>query len=92
MNLYRVYDTKAEAYQAPIPMATDAVAIRSAAEAVNGEESPMSRHPEDFILFRVANYTETNAAITPCDPVSITSFIDLVETQPTNSAMLTGVA
>jgi len=92
LNLYRVLDTKAEAYNKPIVFETDGVAIRAAAEAVNDTENPISRNPEDYILFHVGSFENFPADIVPCEPRSVCSFIDLVERDHSSTAKLTGVA
>ena len=65
LNVYVVHDQKAEAYMSPFFMGTDAVAIRGFSDAVNNPETPFGRHPSDYTLFCIGEYSEVQGEITP---------------------------
>mgnify|MGYP000322833282 CR=1 FL=1 len=66
LNIYVIHDAKAEAYMSPFFLGTDAVAIRGFSDAINNPESPFGRHPQDYTLFCIGEYSETKGEIEPC--------------------------
>jgi len=71
LNVYVVHDAKAEAYLAPFFLGTDAVAVRGFADAVNNPETPVGKHPSDYTLFCIGEYSESKGEITsiPARPI-----------------------
>ena len=57
-KLFTIYDSKAEAHGLPFGQKTTGLAIRMFEQAVNDEQSSISRHPADYTLFEIAEYNE----------------------------------
>lgn len=66
LNVYVVHDAKAEAYMSPFFLGTDAVAIRGFSDAISNPETPFGKHPSDYTLFCIGEYSEIKGEITPC--------------------------
>lgn len=65
LQIYTVYDAKAEAYLTPFFAATDAVAIRNFNAAANDEEHSFHRHAEDYSLFLIGGFDIETATLAP---------------------------
>ena len=83
LNVYVVHDQKAEAYMSPFFMGTDAVAIRGFTDAVNNPDTPFGKHPSDYTLFCIGEYSEQNGAIEPCDKRAIGNGVEFLISQET---------
>lgn len=72
IKLFTVYDCKAECYLPPFNMKSRGEAIRAFTDTLNDGTTPMGKHPEDYTLFEIGEYDDTNAKITGMQaPVSI---------------------
>ena len=60
-KIFSVYDSKAEAYLQPFTMSTIGLAIRSFTDTVNDKNSVISKHPEDYILFELGEFSDLDA-------------------------------
>ena len=67
VSVYVVYDEKAEAFMTPFFMGTDAMAIRGFGDAVNNPETSFGKHPADYTLFCIGEYSELKGEIIPTD-------------------------
>lgn len=70
LNVYAVHDSKAEAYMNPFFLQNDNMAIRGFSDAVNGD-TPINKHPSDYTLFHIGNYSEVSGSIEPVEPKSL---------------------
>jgi len=70
LQIYSVYDSKAEAYMNPFFLQNDAMAVRGFNDAANGE-SPIAKHPGDYTLFHIGEYSETKGELIPMTPRSL---------------------
>lgn len=57
-KVFGVYDSKAEAYLQPWFAITAGAAIRAFSDAVNEGKSPLCKHPEDYILYELADFDD----------------------------------
>lgn len=79
MKAYAVYDKAAGAYLPPFYQQNDLVAIRTFARMVNDKKSIFSQSPEDFQLFFLAHFDESEGMFTQDKgPVPIRSALSLV--------------
>jgi hypothetical protein len=62
-KMFTVYDSKTEAYLQPFFVASKGAAVRSFADAVNEEGHQFNKYPEDFTLFELGEYDDSNASI-----------------------------
>ena len=58
LNVYAIYDTAVGAYALPFFMQSDPQALRRFGDLVMDADSEVSKHPEDYSLFRLANYND----------------------------------
>ncbi len=63
MEIFAIYDSKAQAYLQPFFSTNKAVALRSFTEAVNDEKSNFHRHAEDYTLFHLGRWEEAEGEI-----------------------------
>ena len=63
LKVFVVHDEKAEAFMSPFFLATDAMAIRGFADAVNNPDTPFGKHPSDYTLFCIGEYSEQKGEI-----------------------------
>ena len=56
-KLFVVYDVKSETYTPPTMQQATGQAIRSFADAVNGDKGDISHHPQDYTLFEIGEYS-----------------------------------
>lgn len=64
MKMYSVYDSKAVAFLPPFFMHTDNVAKRTFSDCANDVNHMFSKHPEDYTLFCLGTFDDSNAVIT----------------------------
>ncbi len=61
--MYVVYDSKSECYNKPFCMINDKVALRSAETIVADDNNEISKHPEDYTMFRIGTFEDTTAVL-----------------------------
>lgn len=71
MNIYSIYDRKAQAFNTPMFMQNDPVAIRSVQNALRTPDHQFGFTPEDYVLYCIGYYNETNGQIEPIEPTVI---------------------
>lgn len=83
-KIYTIFDSKAEAFNAPFYFQHDAQAIRGFADAVNSPESHIGMHPEDYTLFVIGTYDDETAEIKTESPAALG--VGVIFLNKTNSA------
>ena len=80
LNMYTFFDSAAQAFTNPFFMHNDGLAIRAFQDNINAEtENNMKLHPEQFTLFKVAEWEDKEAKIQPLEPpLSISVGVTLV--------------
>jgi hypothetical protein len=63
MNVYAIYDVKAAMFQRPIFATRDGEATRAFIDVLANPEHPITRHPEDYSLFRIGTYDDLEGII-----------------------------
>jgi hypothetical protein len=58
-KMYVVYDSKSESYGLPMFFQSKGVAIRNFTDEVSRPDSLIAKHPEDFTLFELGDYSES---------------------------------
>ena len=56
LDLFAIYDTKAEAYMTPFYLQNDKMALRVFADCCNDPDHTFGRNPEDYILFKLGQF------------------------------------
>ena len=60
LNIFCVHDAKAQAYITPFYLPQPGQATRAFADAANDQNHQFGRHPEDYTLFHLGKFDETN--------------------------------
>lgn len=63
MEIYAIFDSKAEAYLRPFFCPNNAVAIRSFSAAAQQEGSDFNKHAADYTLFHIGSFDEYHATL-----------------------------
>lgn len=83
LNVFAVYDLKAEAYMAPFFQQTKGLAIRSFAAAAHDGGSVISKYPEDFCLFDLGTWEDRTGLFSPrVAPISLGTARDFMTGVP----------
>lgn len=64
-QVFTVFDAKAEVYAQPFYAPTKGVALRSFTDTCNDRGHPFNEHPEDYVLFHLGEWEDTDASFTP---------------------------
>lgn len=82
-GLYVVYDMKVGSYSHPYFSQSDQSAVRTFGDALTQGDSMMARHPEDFVLFRIADVDDGTAKVTvPLTPEEVFRGRDVESLKP----------
>jgi hypothetical protein len=85
VNIYAVYDSAAKAYGRPIFLQADGLVMRAFKDMVNDprKETDISKHPEQFTLFKIAEYDDQHGVIVPLETLKLMAsgheMVDLYE-------------
>lgn len=79
INMFTIFDTKANAYLQPFFSRTNDTAIRELTKAVNDEKSLFHNAAEDYTLFYLGNFDEDEGTfdMSP-QPISVVNAITLL--------------
>jgi len=61
---FSIYDSKAEYFSAPYFYKTNGMAIRAFTELARDANSTISKHPDDYRLFRVGDFDDDTGTLT----------------------------
>lgn len=78
LELFCVYDLKAEFYGSPFTARNAAVGKRIFERLCLSGESEISKAPSDYTLVRVGFFNDADASITVCNPVTVCSGAQVV--------------
>lgn len=62
IEIFSVYDSKAEAYLTPFFLATKGLAIRSFTQAINDVKHQFAMYPADYTLFHLGTYDDSKGS------------------------------
>lgn len=80
LKVYSVYDSKAEAYLSPMFFQTKGQAIRSFGEVANDSSHQIGKYPEDFTLFELGEFNDSNCKFTMYDtPYSLGLALEFIK-------------
>lgn len=63
VNVYAIYDSKADAFLQPWFAATHALAFRNIERATKNPESPFVQFPADFTLFKIGEFNDEDGTL-----------------------------
>lgn len=76
-NIYSVYDSKAKSYFQPTFSTNHETMIRAIKDLVIQQGHQFCEHAEDFILFYLGTYDDSNAKIDLVEAESISRLLDI---------------
>ncbi|AXL14623.1 nonstructural protein [Microviridae sp.] len=86
LNMYVIYDAKAEVYNKPFYLLNDDVARRSAEQLMQDGNTDIARHPEDFTMFKLGTFDDTACMFDFLDSrIPVINFIELKKFQSTSN-------
>lgn len=69
LKVFSLYDTKAMCYATPFFMGSIPSAVRAFGDLANDKNSPVAKHPKDYILFQIGEYDDSTGGLVACSPV-----------------------
>lgn len=79
VKMYAVYDSKVEAFLSPLFFQSKGQAVRAFTDAIADSSSPISKHPEDFTIFELGSFDDSNAKFDlHATPISVGVAIEFV--------------
>lgn len=75
MKIFGMFDKKAIQYGALIQVQNEAVARRVLIDTLR-KPGPLTDHPEDFALYLLGTYDQSNGAIVSCQPKFIMEVLE----------------
>lgn len=69
--MFSVRDSKSNAFLQPFFSATIGSALRAFGDAVNDQNSPFGKHPEDYLLFELADFDDSTGLLVGCEPIKL---------------------
>lgn len=82
-QIFCIRDAKAEAFHQPFFSQTKGAAIRAISDYANEQNSPLNKHPEDYMLFHIGAFHEISGEIRGLDqPEPIISVLELMTDTP----------
>ena len=70
-KVFGVRDTKALAFLQPFFSASTGAAVRAFGDAVNEGNSPLSKHPEDYLLYEIGDFDDQTGELIACNPLKM---------------------
>ena len=64
INIFAIHDSKAEAYLPPFNLPNTQMAVRTFTDCVNSDDHAFAQHPEDYTLFQLGEFDDSNGKIT----------------------------
>jgi hypothetical protein len=78
LQVFSIYDSKIEAYMPPFFLKSIGEAKRVLGDAVLDPKSALSQHPEDYTLFHLGSWDDTDAQFAPTlSPESVCVLLEL---------------
>lgn len=61
LKIFSIHDNKAQAFRTPFYLHQEGEAIRAFQDMANDLKHPVGQHPEDYTLFVLGHWNDTNA-------------------------------
>lgn len=83
IQIFSVYDVKAESYLQPFYMKTIAMALREFETVINNPQHQFHQYPEDYVLFHTGQFYEDTGLIeSKASPESLGVGIEFIKQAP----------
>lgn len=81
LNVYTVWDTKAEAFLQPFFSPNKGTAIRAIVDALRDPNSTLAKYPDDFHLYHIGTWDDSAGLIEAHSPVGMGVLREYVENE-----------
>lgn len=71
VKVFSLYDSKAEAFGSPVMYPTEGMAVRALKDVVNDSKTTVGQHPEDYIMYQIADYDDSKGEFINQIPVKL---------------------
>lgn len=71
LKVFSVRDMKAEAFLQPYFSPTQGAALRAFGDACAKSDSPFYMHPNDYVLYEIGSYEDSDGLLSPVVPVKM---------------------
>lgn len=71
LKVFSVRDMKAEAFLQPYFTPTPGSALRAFGDACAKTDSPFYAHPNDYVLYEIGTYNDSDGMLSPLNPVKM---------------------
>lgn len=78
LKIFTTYDSKAKAFMAPFYMHEEGMATRIFQQAVTDETHQFGKAPQDYTLFHVGQFDDSNATFTTQAPISLGNGVEFL--------------
>lgn len=68
VKMFSILDAKTGAYMQPFFALAIGQAARMFGDNINEKDSPFNKHPEDYVLYHVADFDDNSGEVTPVGP------------------------
>lgn len=79
LQVFSVYDVKADVYMPPFFMSAVGQAVRAFKDLANDRNTTVGRHPGDFKLVKIGAWDDSTAVFEPMSPVMLGFAEDFVD-------------
>ena len=70
-KMFAIRDGKAEAFLQPFFSIASGSAIRAFDDAINGDKSPLSSHPGDYVLYEIGHFDDVSGELVCLTPLKM---------------------
>lgn len=78
-NLFTIYDNKAAIYNTPFSQNNNAEAMRTFADMANDEKTTISKHPDDYDLYKIGEWNSNNGEVVGTDKTHLANGQDFIQ-------------
>jgi hypothetical protein len=87
-NIFSIYDQKAKAYLPPFILPNEAMAVRTFSDCVNSKEHQFGAHPEDYTLFNIGDFDDSQGSIKQKTPhLVVATGLELLDEEPATAQL-----
>lgn len=83
LNMYCVFDEKAEAYLPPFFVQTEGQALRAFTDAVNDPQHNFGKHPHDYTMWFVGTFSDAKAEFSIADRRLVAAGVEVKRSERT---------
>lgn len=82
IKLYSIMDAKLATFGSIHQSLTDSAAVRQFADVIQDKNNFISKHPEDFSLYRIGEYDDETGNLIPSVPQALVTASSLLSNEP----------